>query len=153
MKKTYPFLLALAAILASLSLTSCDDGWEPGPPPGYSDFYDSALIGLWELVEINGAAVPPDRVNCLEFNGNGRGWYYYLERGVPYEEHMSYWCQISNNGYSDYQVNVSYSGSTPTTMNYWFTHGGNYLYMQWYTYSHGTMTYVYRSVSSLPYPF
>ena len=65
-------------------------------------------------------------MNCLEFNGNGRGWYYYLRGGTPYEEPMSYWCQYSVNNVSDFQVNIRYSGSSPSTMNYWFSHGGNY---------------------------
>ena len=153
MKKIYTWLLLSASLICSVALTSCGDNWVPGPAPGYDDFYDPALTGLWELTEINGGYVLPSEVNCLEFNGNGRGWYYYLRGGVPYEEPMSYWCQYSVNNVSDFQVNIRYSGSSPSTMNYWFSHGGNYLYMEWYSYGHGVVTSVYRSVSSLPRPW
>lgn len=155
MKKIYSIAIWIAATICSLSLTSCGDAWAPGPPPGPGNgFYDSALTGCyWELWQINSHLVSPAETNYLEFIGNGRGWYYYLRNGAPYEEKMTYWCEYSDNYVSDYQINIRYSSGSPTTMNYWFSSGGNYLWMQWYSYGYGTTTYVYRAVSRLPAPF
>ncbi len=153
MKKTYSLIAILAAVMLSATLVSCDDGWVPAPGPGPGNtFYDYSLTGCWELYQVNSTPVLPSEMNWMEFNGNGRGWYYYLRNGAPYEERMNYWCEYSYNSVSDYQINISYGNGSPTTMNYWFTHGGNYLWMQWYSYNHGTTTYVYRSVSGLPQP-
>lgn len=151
MKKLYTLLLSLIAITSVGMFTSCDDGWVPGPGPGPgNDFYDGALNGFWELYQVNGSIVAPDRINYLEFNGNGRGWYYYYRNGAPLEERISYWCQYSGNSTSDYQINIRYENGSAATMAYWFTHNGNYLWMQWYAYNQGTTTYVYRSVSGFP---
>lgn len=155
MKKIYTLLTALAALICAATLTSCDAEWNPAPPPGPGNtFYDSSLTGCyWELWQVNSRPVSPGEMNWLEFLGNGRGWYYYLHNNAPYEEKMTYWCQYSDNYTSDYQINIRYSTGSPSTMNYWFTSGGNYLWMQWYSYGHGTTTYVYRAVSRLPAPF
>lgn len=143
-------ILSLSLLLLTASLQSCSD-WEPGPPPGYgSQFYDSALTGSWELVAINGQAVASYNTNFLKFYGNGRGTYSYYYNGSPYTESMSYWCEESYNTVSNYQINISYNGSTPSTMNYWFA--GNYLYLQWHT-DRGITRYTYLYTNRLPYPF
>lgn len=155
MKKIYTVMAAVAAIFLSFTLTSCEDDWGPGYPPGPGDtFYDTALTGCyWELYQVNSSVVDPDEVNILEFFNNGRGYYYELENGRPFRDNTSWWCQWSNNSTSDYQINLIIEGKSPSTMNYWFTHNGNYLWMQWYNRYEGTTTYVYRAVDTLPYPF
>lgn len=141
-----------AAIILSLPLAGCSD-WEPGygPAPGY-DFYDNALTGCWELLMINGRPVAQSETNYLEFYGNGRGSYSYYYNGIPRQERMSYWCEDSYNSVSAYEVNISYAGSRPMTMNYWFGPGGTYLYLDWDT-NRGPVTYTYGYLRRLPYPF
>ncbi len=143
---------ALAAMLLLPMLSSCvvDDGsWYPAPPSGWNNyFYDSYLTGRWQLVRANGMPVGPYDTNYMDFYGNGRGTYYYYERGRLYEEDMAYYCQRSGYGPSDTQINVQYEYGNPVTMWYWFE--GDFLYMQWTTNS-GRVTYVYRPVSVVPY--
>lgn len=155
MKKIYNILLAAVAILSVSSLTSCGDVWVSAPGPGHdATFYDRDLTGCyWELWQVNSQIVHPSEVNYLEFFGNGRGYYYYLRNNVPYQETMTYWCQYSGYGTSQYQINIRYANGSPTTMDYWFTNGGNYLCLQWYAAGYGTTTYVYRPVGQLPRPF
>ena len=151
MKKVHLLISVTLAMLCAISFTSCDDGWDPGPPPGPgNNFYDNALTGYWELYQVNGQVVDAFDVNYMQFNGNGRGWYYYYRNGAPYEERLSYWCQYSGSTTSYYQVNIRYENGSASTMSYWFTHGGNYLWLQWYASSHGTVTYVYRAVNGFP---
>lgn len=140
----------LAALLATLALTGCND-WEPGPPPYNNNFYDRALNGAWELVQINSTPVNPGEANFLDFYGNGRGSYYYYRNGALYRERMSYWCQYSyGSGASDYLINIAYGPDAPTTMSYWWTDGGNRLWMQWMA-DRGPVTYIYAPVRSVPY--
>lgn len=149
LSKVAAFALFLTAIL---SLQSCV-GWEPAPGPGYNQrFYDTALTGAWELVSINGMTVAPSNSNFFRFYGNGRGAYYYYVNGIPRKENISYWCEDSFNSVSRYELYVSYEGSSPSPMNYWFSSSGNYLTMQWYS-DRGLTRYVYAYSPRLPYPF
>lgn len=142
-------MMAAVAVVLSLGLSSCyvDVGWDPAPPNGWNNtFYDSRLTGYWELNSINNRYVSGDAVNYLYFNGDGRGRYYYMERGMRYWENTAYWCQDSYGGNSNYQINLQYQTSgSPTTMNYWFSSGTRYLTMEWYdSYAGGMVTYVYN---------
>lgn len=138
----------------AIGLSGCyyDSGWSPAPPSGWDDtFYDSRLNGYWQLVQINGGAVGPYDTNYLFFGGAGRGRYYYFDRGVKYWEETAYWCQYSNTGQTDYQINLQYENTwQPTTMNYWFTDRGYTLWMQWRN-SMGLQTYVYRAIDYAPW--
>lgn len=152
MRKANFALLLVTAAMFSFSLTSCyvDSGWSPEPPGGWNDtFYDRDLNGCWELVQINSHNVSGYDVNYLWFGGNGRGRYYYYVNGQRYWEQTAYWCQYSNSGSSDYQINLQYeNGGAPTTMNYWFTNGRNTLWMQWRN-SYGLQTYVYDYIGDV----
>lgn len=153
MKKKIPLLL-VATILISVTslfgLTSCDSDtvWSPVPPAGWSGaFADSRLTGTWQLVEANGRPVGGYDVNYLSFYGNSRGRYYYYNNGFRDSEEMAYWSQRSTNGASAWQLNLQYQYSSPTTVNYWFSNGGNYLWMQWGT-GGGVVTYIYQLVAA-----
>lgn len=150
-------LTAAGVILAaglSFTLTGCalDVGWDPTPPYGWnSTFYDQALDGCWRLESINSQYVGGYDVNYLYFNGDGRGEYLYYNHGRPCVENTAYWCQRSNSGGSYYQINLQYESSySPTTMNYWFTDGGDALWMQWRN-SYGLQTYVYVYEPRMPW--
>lgn len=121
-------------------------------PYGWDDtFYDSRLNGYWALDQINSSYVDGTEVNYLYFGGNGRGRYYYYDRGQRYWENTAYWCQNSVSGTSNYQINLQYETvGSPTTMNYWFTDSGRTLWMQWSN-SGGVQTYVYRYYPSEPW--
>lgn len=146
------FVAGATALMLAPLMSSCmveSGSWYPAPPSGWNNyFYDSSLSGRWQLVQANGMPVGPYDTNYMDFYGNGRGTYYYYERGRMYAEEMAYYCQYSNYGPSDTQVNVQYEYGNPVTMWYWFN--GAYLYMQWDT-SYGRTTYLYRPVSVVPY--
>ena len=89
--------------------------------------------------------------NYLYFNGNGRGYYYYLQGGREYTERTVYYSQDSNTGTSRYQINIQYEYSSPVTMNYWFTHGGDTMWMQWRTGNGAVQTYVYDRMNRAPW--
>lgn len=122
------------------------------PPSGWTNtFFDRDLNGFWRLVQINSQYVDDYDTNYLYFNGDGRGRYYYYRKGRLFWETTAYWCQASVNGASYYQINLQYESSgSPTTMNYWFTNGGDTLWMQWRN-SYGVQTYVYDYQSYAPY--
>ncbi|MBD5204379.1 MAG: hypothetical protein HDS82_05855 [Bacteroidales bacterium] len=153
MKKSLLKIFVTCAVMGLTPLfSSCvvdDDGWYPAPPSGWHNyFYDSSLYGRWELVQANGMPVGPYDTNYMDFYGDGRGTYYYYDRGNLYSEDMAYYCQYSDFGPSDTQINVQYEYGNPVTMWYWFV--GSSLYMQWNT-SNGRTTYIYRPVSYVPY--
>lgn len=147
------FGLMMLSILLCAGMTSCDsdDDWWGNPPAGWNSFSDSRLDGYWGLVQYNSETVTSADANYLYFNGNGRGYYYYLSNGQKYVENMAYYCQNSNTGTSDYQINIRYEYSNPSTMNYWFTNSGNTLWMQWRTGNGAVQTYVYNRMSSAPW--
>lgn len=156
MKKFLTPAALLLSMLMALSLTSCDDDdWGPdrGPEPGPNGFYDSDLLGTWVLYQANGQPVTGYDVNYIQFSRQGRGWYYYYDRGRQYEEQISWWCQYASpSSPNDYSVNIRYANGSLSTVSYWFTSSaiGDMLWLSWYTSSAGTVTYVYREVSSLP---
>lgn len=139
--------MALFAVLA-VFMSSCvnDSYWWDD-----SDYYDHRLDGYWELVQYNSDPVYDDDVNFLYFNGNGRGTYYYFDRGYRESEPMYYDSQPSNTGTSNYQLNIQYGNGRPTTVNYWFTHGNNTLWMQWRTSGGRVVTYVYDRIDYRPW--
>lgn len=146
-------LVALFSIMLAVSFTSCDDDyyWDPAPPVGYGDFWDSRLTGYWQLVGINGYTVSGTDTNYMFFNGSGRGVYYYYLNGGRYTELTAYWCQRAVVGATRFQMNLLYSGnSSATTVNYWFADGGRQLYMQWRDQS-GVETYLYNMYPGAPW--
>lgn len=147
-----PIMLAITALLSLGMFTSCgDDGpWYDGPGGWDNSFYDNRLIGTWELIQANESSVGPNDTNYLYFRGEGRGTYYYQERGQRYSEPLSYYCQESSSPSSMYQINLKYGNGNPTTMTYWFTNSGNSLWLQWLTNS-GTITYLYQAVNGVPW--
>lgn len=154
-KMTSKFLLALVMIMSGIGLSSCyidGDIWNPAPPYGWNNtFYDQNLNGYWQLVQINGRNVSGYDVNYLYFNGDGRGRYYYYDRGVRYWENTAYWCQDAVSGNTYYQINLQYETTgSPTTMNYYFADRGRTLVMQWWT-NGGTVQYVYASIPYSPW--
>lgn len=138
-------LLTLVAIVSCGLFSGCDDYY--GPDYGYGpEFYDSDLIGTWELISINGGGVSPGERNYLQFIGRGRGNYYYYSGGVPYRESMSYWCE---DAYSSTYLYLSYSGSRPEAMRYWFS-GNLTLWLEWHTVQ-GRVTYGYQYIDRSPW--
>lgn len=150
-KKVFGLVILSALFCAGLSSCGDDDSWWSGPPSGWDTFHDSRLDGYWGLSQYNGDSVTSDDANYLYFNGNGRGYYYYLQGGREYTENIVYYCQDSNSGTSNYQINIQYQNSNPSTMNYWFTHDGDTLWMQWSTSGGAVQTYVYDRMSSAPW--
>lgn len=156
MKKTLLKSIVAVALflLASVSLTSCysddDSLWWGSPGYGWN-FTDSRLNGYWALVQYNSDPVTPADANYMYFNGNGYGYYYYLDNGYREREQLRYWCQDSNSGASNYQINIQYQYSNPLTTSYWFTHGNNTLWMQWQTAGGRVQTYVYDRIPGAPW--
>lgn len=146
-------LLSLAFIALILSwLPSCGDinVWDPEPPGGWNDtFYDSNLTGCWQLYQVNSNYVRGDEVNYMYFNGDGRGTYFYYNRGYQETERLAYWCQRSVSGTSSLQINIEYEYGNPSTMNYWFSDSYT-LWMQWRN-SYGVQTYVYKYINHIPW--
>ena len=109
------------AIMAAISFTSCDDGddywWGPNDN---NQYYDS---------------------NLLEFLTGGRGYYFYYTGGIQATQRTLWVC---NAGYYRDSVTIRYQDGRQSTMNYWFTEGANYLYLQWRTANGNQYTYVYR---------
>lgn len=139
----------IATLLSSCDLE--DDGWWGGPPSGWDSNNDTRLSGYWALVQYNSDPVYNSDANYLYFNGRGRGYYYYLQNGRRYTEQIVYYSQNSNTGTSSYQINIQYEFSSPVTMNYWFTHDGNTLWMQWRTGNGSVQTYVYDRTPGAPW--
>lgn len=145
-------LLTLMILVPAMLLTSCGDTiWGYGEPPlgWYDTFYDSGLTGRWQLVSADGAAVGGTATNYLEFDGYGRGYYTYWQRGQLYSERLGYLCEAPYGSYSDYQINIQYQYSSPVTMSYWFS-GRNILYLKWQTGSGRIVTYTYQRVYTIP---
>lgn len=142
---------ALFIIAASVGLSSCTGGDYWYDEPGYSTGTDSRLNGYWMLVQYNSEPVYQNDANYMYFNGNGYGYYYYLDNGYRRREQLRYWCQLSNTGASNYQINIQYQYSSPVTTSYWFTHGNNTLWMQWQTAGGRVQTYVYDRVNYAPW--
>ncbi len=152
-KRLLNALLGLTLVVGmSVLFTSCDtdDYWYDGPGWDNGTFYDSDLNGYWMLVQANSVEVTGNERNYLFFNGRGRGTYYFWDNGRRYTEGTYYNCQYSNSGTSDYQINLQYGNGRPTTMNYWFSHGGNTLWLQWRDYGRVT-TYVYDRINGAPW--
>lgn len=150
MKKN--ILAYLTGALLLMSLPSCGyvDYWDPEPPYGWdSNYFDPDLTGVWQLYQVNSDYVSGDETNYLYFNGDGRGRYYYYDRGYQEVERLAYWCQRSVSGTSSMQINIKYEYGSPSTMNYWFT-DRHTLWMQWRN-SYGVQTYVYREVPGRPW--
>lgn len=154
MKKFTHYLGGVALmIIAAVTLTGCysDDGnWWDAPGYGWN-FNDTRLAGYWALVQYNSDPVNLSDANYLYFNGNGYGYYYYLDNGYRQREQLRYWCQNSYSGASNYQINIQYQYSSPLTTSYWFTHGGNTLWMQWQTSGGRVQTYVYDRINGAPW--
>lgn len=149
--KKYLYFLPMM-VITLLALSSCDDVdfWSPSPPSGWNDtFYDQNLTGCWQLYQVNSEYIRGDEVNYMKFNGDGRGTYFYYDRGYQKTERLAYWCQRSVNGTSSLQINIQYEYGSPSTMNYWFSDKDT-LWMQWRN-SYGVQTYVYKYINRIPW--
>ncbi len=140
--------------LCATMLTGCadDDDWPYGPPNGWGSnyFYDSRLVGQWELEYYNGNEVSSYDTNYMDFYGKGHGRYYYYSNGRLLSEDMAYFCQERGPGSDLYQINVQYENGQASTMNYALSNGGDSLTLQWR--SGGVYnTYIYSRVYSVPY--
>ena len=145
--------MAAVALVSLTTLTGCvdtDDDWWGAPPYGYS-YNDPRLEGYWALVQYNSDPVSVGDANYMYFNGDGYGYYYYLDNGYREREQLRYWSQQSNSGASNYQINIQYQYSSPLTTSYWFTHGNNTLWMQWQTGGGRVQTYVYDRIDRAPW--
>ncbi len=148
MKKKLLYLPIIGMLL--LLLPSCDvNYWNPEPPSGWDTFYDQDLTGCWQLYQVNSNYVRGDEVNYMYFNGDGRGTYYYWDRGYQETERLAYCCQRSVSGASTLQINIKYEYGSPSTMNYWFSDNDT-LWMQWRN-SYGVQTYVYKYINRVPW--
>lgn len=159
MKKTFTYrkLLMLFGVLLAFScstaLTSCvpdDDVWPFNPPSGWGSnyFFDRALEGSWQLVQINGYAVTGMTTNYMDFFGSGHGRYYYYYNGRLVWEDMGYFCQYGANTSSTDLINIQYATGSPTTMSYWFSDSAS-LWLQWRDNS-GVQTYLYERIRAIP---
>lgn len=149
--KRHLLYFPLIALLLFL-LPSCGDinYWNPEPPGDFHNtFYDQNLNGCWQLYQVNSDYVRGDEVNYMYFNGDGRGTYYYYDRGYQETERLAYWCQRSVSGTSSLQINIQYEYGNPSTMNYWFSDADT-LWMQWRN-SYGIQTYVYKYINRVPW--
>lgn len=151
--KTHLLYLSLA-VMSLIAFSSCDsdpDYWwdEPGNPPGA--FNDSRLTGYWQLVQYNSDAVPANEANYMYFNGNGRGYYYYLSNGQKQVETIRYRSIDTGTGASNYMLDINYQYSNPLSTSYWFTHGDDVLWMQWQTGNNRVQTYVYDRIDGAPW--
>lgn len=145
-------LLAGVVILLGLMMSSCVGGdvYWGNAPDGY-DYNDTRLGGYWQLVQANSDPVSVNQSNWLYFNGSGYGYYYYFANGYRQTERLRYWSQPSGNGASNWQINIQYEYDSPVTQSYWFTHGGNTLWLQWMTGNGRVVTYVYDRVNGAPW--
>lgn len=146
--------LAVLAVASIGALSSCypnSSPWWTSPPYGWDTFNDSRLSGYWQLVQYNSDPVSSSATNYLYFNGNGYGRYYYYDNGYRTSEQTRYWCQDAVSGASTYQINIQYEYSSPLTTSYWFTHGGNTLWLQWTTTGGRVQTYVYDRINRAPW--
>lgn len=135
--------LAGAALLALASLSSCDSGNDDywWGDDGSNAYYDSNLLGTWQLIQINGQAVSPLQTNYMEFQSGGRGYYFYYSAGLQATQRLIWVCQA---GYYRDTITVRYQDGSQSSMNYYFTEGRNYLYLNWTTYNGAQYTYCYR---------
>lgn len=149
MKRHFLCLPLLAMLL--LLLPSCGDinYWDPEPPYGWNTFYDQNLTGCWQLYQVNSNYVRGEEVNYMYFNGDGRGTYFYYDRGYQRTENLAYWCQRAVDGASSLQINIQYEYGSPSTMNYWFSDRET-LWMQWRN-NYGLQTYVYKYYGRIPW--
>lgn len=146
--------MSAMALTASCALTSCIDNdgpWWDEPGYGWDSFNDQRLEGYWKLVQYNSDPVSDGAANYMYFNGDGSGYYYYLDNGYRERERLRYWSQDSGNGASRYQINIQYEYSSPLTTSYWFTHSNNTLWLQWQTSGGRVQTYVYDRINYAPW--
>lgn len=142
-------VIASLIVCGASFVTSCDDGgywW----PDNNNTYLDSNLIGSWQLIQINEMAVTPNETNYLRFFNNGTGYYYYLLNGNKIREQIGWICMA---GYNRDTISIRYQDGRTATMNYWFSGGNNYLYLNWNTSTQGTITYCYRYVTSDYFPW
>ena len=138
----------LFALTCSVSLTSCedDDYYWSVPSNGY---IDSGLIGTWQLVQINGRFVNQFEANYFSFNSNGYGRYYYYVNGRPYAEGINYWCEYDYRGGNNWLM-IDYPDQS-TEQQYWFSDGGNSLWMQFVDGRGQVITYRYQWIDYAPW--
>lgn len=144
-------ILWLVTMAVAMAFTACDTDDDYWWGDGWGNSRDPRLNGYWELVQYNSDPVDAADANYLYFNGNGRGYYYYLSGGRRYVEPLYYSCQNSINGASNYQINLQYGNRQPVTSSYWFTHGNNTLWLQWQTAGGRVQTYVYDRINGAPW--
>lgn len=144
-------VLWLVTMAVAMTFTACDTDDDYWWGDGWGNYRDPRLSGYWELVQYNSDPVDAGDANYLYFNGNGRGYYYYLDRGRRYVDPLYYSCQNSVSGASNYQINLQYGNGSPVTSSYWFTHGNNTLWLQWQTAGGRVQTYVYDRIPGAPW--
>lgn len=146
--------LVVLAVASLGILTSCyrdSESWWSEPPFGWQPVKDPRLSGYWQLVQYNSDPVSPYETNYLYFNGNGNGYYYYFDNGYRTSELIRYWCINPGSGSTHLQLNIQYQYHSALTTSYWFTHGGNKLWMEWTTDGGSVQTYVYDRINRAPW--
>ena len=118
-------LTAAGVILAaglSFTLTGCaiDVGWNPTPPHGWNSTFYDQALDGCWRLE---------SINSQYVGGYDVNYLYF-----------------NGDGRGEYL----YYDHSPTTMNYWFTDGGDALWMQWRN-SYGLQTYVYVYEPRMPW--
>lgn len=147
-------MIVVLSLLGSSVLTSCivvNDPWDGDGGYVNNIYYDSYLTGVWQLYSVNGSPVGGTQTNWLQFNGNGRGYYFYFNYGNRMVMNMNYECMDGYNNYygSNTILNLYYGNDlNPQSMYYWYE--GNSLVMQWSD-RYQTTTYVYRAVPNAPW--
>lgn len=118
MQKFKYVTLLLITLVASLSLTSCDDD-------DYYDRYDQNFIGTWALISVNG--LEPAQEWDYEFYGDGRGAQV-INPGVPGEYTIPFdWETYYNPNGATYLNLYPYSGGTLSYLANMYFQGGAYL--------------------------
>lgn len=143
--------MAAIAIVAALSIASCSDGDDDywWGPDNSNNYYDSNLMGTWQLIQINGNNVTAGQTNYLRFTGKGSGYYYYYSGGLRSTQRIAWVCTA---GFNRDTITIHYQDGTTSTMNYYFTAGADYLYLNWTTYTGQQMSYCYRYMNnSIPW--
>lgn len=141
------FFALIVALGFSFSLTSCDDDdyyWDV-PSNGY---IDRALVGTWELVQIDGMAVTGYDQNYFSFRSDGYGQYGYYYNGAPYTERINWWCEYGS-GVNNWLM-IQYPNQTAEQI-YWLSDGGNSLWMQFTDASGRVITYRYAYMARAPW--
>lgn len=150
MKRFKSLLPLLASLLLMVAIQGCGPVNNNWYPVDNNDYADPNLTGTWILVQYNSDNIPLNEANWLYFDGRFRGYYYYYQGGRPCTQQIRYWNQYYSGSNRNY-ISIQYADGGSMEGNYWFTHGGNTLWIQWTDRGGFVQTYVYDRVNNAPW--